>query len=76
MKVGPVQTKKTPTIASVRKAGLNVTDITLRFFLVASLPELRLRYIFETLDIRHSLKCKDNLFEYNFVSSVDSGVES
>ena len=59
MKVGPVQTKKTPTIARVRKAGRNVTDNTLRIFLVASRPELRLRYIFETLDIRHNLKYRD-----------------
>ena len=56
IKVGPVQTKKTPTIASVRRAGLSVTDMTLRFFLVASRPELLLRYIFDILDILHSLR--------------------
>ena len=61
MKVGPVHTKKTPTMASVLRAGRSVTDITLLFLRVARRLELCLRHILLMLDIRHSL---DFLVDY------------
>ena len=58
MKVGPVHTKKTPTITRVRMAGRRVTDMMLRpgRFLVSVLQELFLRHILLMLDMRHSLQ--------------------